>query len=70
MKIFAERLKELRTERKLSTTALGNAINVSDTTVCRWENSQADAKGENLKALAKFFNVSADFLLGLKDSEN
>ena len=64
---FSERLKELRLEKGLSIMALGKVIEVSDATICRWENSTNDIKGKELIRLAKFFNVTTDYLLGLED---
>ena len=66
MRKFAERLKELRTEADLSILALGNAIGVSDATICRWENGVSDIKSDQLVALADFFAVSTDDLLGFE----
>ena len=67
MKVFAERLKELRTEMGLSTTNLGKAIGVSHVAISRWEREMRIPNIENLVALAKFFKVSTDFLCGLED---
>jgi transcriptional regulator with XRE-family HTH domain len=67
MEILAQRLKELRAEKGLSARALGKIIGVSDVTVCRWENNKSDITGENLFKLSRFFNVSADYLLGLEE---
>ena len=67
MRKFAERLKELRSERGLSILALGKAIGVSDATICRWENGVSDIKSDQLVALALFFCVSTDDLLGLDE---
>lgn len=64
---FAQRLKELRLENNMSTTALGKAIGVSDASISRWENGVHDIKGIELFALAKFFGVSAGYLIGLED---
>lgn len=64
---FAKRLKELRLEKKLSTTALGKAIGTSDASISRWENEIHDIKGIELFKLAQFFGVSADYLIGLED---
>ena len=67
MRKFCERLKELRTERKLSILALAKEIGVSDATICRWENGVNDITGDSLVVLAKFFGVTSDYLLGLED---
>ena len=65
MKIFGERLKLLREAKGLSAKALGRLIGVSDAAIINWENDVHDVKGEYLVRLAKFFIVSADYLLGL-----
>lgn len=67
MKIFAERLKELRTEKGLSIQALSKEVKIGVASICRWENCQADVKGAQLVILAKYFDVTTDYLLGLED---
>ncbi len=67
MKKFAERLKELRIEKGLSIQALAKEVKIGSSSICRWENQQADVKGSQLIILAKFFKVSVDYLLGLED---
>lgn len=64
---FAERLKELRIEKNLSLMALGKAIGVSDMAISRWETKKRTPNIESLVALAQFFNVTTDYLLGLED---
>jgi len=65
VKVFAERLRELRQEKGLSMMALSKAIGIGDASISRWENCQAIVNGEQLVVLAKFFGVSTDYLLGL-----
>ncbi len=67
MKIFAERLKELRTEKGLSIQALSKEVKIGVASLCRWENCQADVKGSQLIVLAQYFGVTIDFLMGLED---
>lgn len=67
LKTFSERLKELRNERKLTVRALAQEIQVSFTVIGLWENNKRIPSIENLYKLAKFFGVSSDFLLGLRD---
>lgn len=69
MKIFCERLKELRNENNLSAKKLAQILNVSDSTVIRWEKEEIVPSIEHLKNIAQFFNVSSDYLLGLTDYE-
>lgn len=67
MKIFAERLKDLRKERNMTLEVLGKSIGVSTNTVSRWERLERLPNIENIVALAKLFKVSADYLCGLED---
>lgn len=67
MKVFGEKLRELRTEKGISAKKLADTLGVSDSTVIRWENDVISPSIESLCALAKYFNVSADYLLGLDD---
>lgn len=65
--MFAQRLKELRTEKGLSIQALAKEVGIGSSSLCRWENNQSDVKGSQLIILAKFFNVTTDYLLGMED---
>lgn len=67
MDIFCKRLRILRIENGLSTTALAKEIQVSDASISRWENGLRIPNIDELYALAKFFKVSADYLIGLED---
>ena len=66
-KVFAEKLRELRIEKKLSTVALGKILNVSNSTVCRWEKCEIIPTITHLYNIAIYFCVSTDYLLGLED---
>ncbi len=67
MELFAERLKELRINQGLSIQKLAKEVNIGSSSLCRWENCQADIKGTQLIVLARYFDVSVDYLLGLED---
>ena len=67
MEKLGERLRELRNEKELSAMALAKIIHVSDATIIRWENSKIGMSIDNLVRLAKFFEVTTDYLLGLTD---
>ena len=67
MKVFSERLKELRLEKELSAIELGKILNVSDSTIIRWENEKISPTIDNLYNIAIYFGVSTDYLLGLEN---
>ena len=67
MKEFAERLKMLRMEKALTIVELAQKVGIGKSSISRWENAQCDVLGSQLVILAKFFDVSVDYLLGLVD---
>lgn len=64
---FAERLKELREEKGLTLSQLGKEIGISYVAIGRWEKKQRIPNIESLKIIAKYFGVSADYLIGLEN---
>lgn len=64
---FAERLYELREEAGLTMAELARAVGVSDATICKWEKGVTSPMSYAVIALAQFFGVTADYLLGLDD---
>ncbi|MCM1545849.1 MAG: helix-turn-helix domain-containing protein [Clostridiales bacterium] len=64
---FSENLKRIRTENGVGQTELAKGINVSKGIISLWENNLREPKLSNLIALAKFFNVSLDYLAGLSE---
>lgn len=67
MDIFAIRLRELRTERKLTQKQLASLLNTTDDSVFSWEKGRSQPPLETVRKICKIFEVSADYLLGLKD---
>ena len=67
MKAFSERLMELRKERGLSQATVAKDLGVSLGIVCYWETNKSDPTASNSAKVARSFNVSADYLLGLSD---
>ena len=64
---FKERLKELRSEKGLSQQQLAKLIGVSQKAIDFWEKGINEPKASYVVALSKFFDISADYLLGLID---
>ena len=67
MTIFAERLKLLRGERGITQDVLGAKIGVSRYAIYTYEKGKAFPTVEGLVAVADYFDVSMDYLLGRTD---
>ena len=67
-KEIGERIKHLRISKKLTQDEVAHALNVKRETVTRWETGARDIKTEITLLLSKYFNVSADYLLGLTEN--
>ena len=67
MRVFAERLTQLRKSRGLSQATLAKDISVSLGIICYWETGKSDPTAPKIVKVAKYFNVTADYLLGLSD---
>lgn len=61
-------LKELRTDRNLGQEWLAKEAGVNKGSVSYWENGLKEPKLHSIVLLAKYFNVSADYLVGLNNN--
>lgn len=64
---FSNKAKELREMSGLSQMRLSEKIGISAAAIGFLENHDNEPKGSTVVAYAKFFDVSADYLLGLED---
>ncbi len=60
---FAQRLRELRRQRDLSQTELGERVGVHYTHISRYERGISRPSADTLKRLADVLDVSGDYLL-------
>lgn len=67
--VFGTRVKDLREKKSLSMEQLAKELKVTKSRVNMWENNGTLPRGEVLIELAKFFDVTTDYLLG-KDDES
>lgn len=67
MKIFQERLKEQRTLYGKTQRQMAEHLGISQPSYIRYEKGTAEPTLEKLAALADFFDVSVDYLLGRAD---
>lgn len=69
--MFAERLKQLRKEKKgLTQEMVAKQIGIAKTTYSAYEQGKRQPDYDTLNRLAKYFNVSVDYLLGNTFSKN
>ena len=64
LKLFSDRLKELRESRGLSTKELAAVCGVGVRNYRKYESGDASPTLAGFMTLADFFDVSADYLLG------
>ncbi|MDE6932535.1 MAG: helix-turn-helix domain-containing protein [Oscillospiraceae bacterium] len=67
LELFAFRVKKLRKARKLSQQGLAEVLGLTQTAISGIESGLRTTTIEKLILLAQFFEVSTDYLLGLKD---
>ena len=65
--MFGERLKQLRREKNLKQEDLANIIGISKSSVSHYETDKDEASDKVKLAIARYFNVSMDYLFGIID---
>ena len=64
-----KRLKKLRLNKNLTQQQLGKLLSVSGQTILNWENDITYPSVKKLIELARFFDVSIDYLLDFKGKD-
>ena len=65
--LLGERLKELREEKGLTQKELSCELKLNSVTYLHYEKSQREPPLQLLVEMAKYFNVSVDYLLGVDE---
>lgn len=65
--MFSNILKDLRNERDLTQQKVANDLQISRSVISNYEAGSVEPTLSVIKKLAQYFNVSSDYLLGLKD---
>jgi len=63
------RIGELREDNDLKQTVVAKALHMERTTLSKYETGKIDIPASMLIRLAKYYNVSIDYLLGLSDEK-
>lgn len=64
---FYQRLRDIRDDRSLSQREIGKILETTQQQYARWELGQQEMPMHNFIVLAKYYNVSLDYLAGLTD---
>jgi len=67
METFGERLLELRKEKGLSQIDLAKQLSVGKSIISLWEKNECEPTLSRLISIAKFFDVSIDYLAGIEE---
>lgn len=59
------RIKEIRKRKGITLEKLADKLNLAPSTISQYETAKRQASYETLVAIAKFFDVSIDYLLGV-----
>lgn len=62
---LGQRIKELRQQKHISQEKLGNILHVSKVSISGYENDTREPSAESIRAIANYFNVTTDYLLGV-----
>lgn len=64
---FGNRIKTLRSERKLTQKELADSLSLGESTISFYESDKREPDYDTLKKIADFFEVSVDYLMGRTD---
>lgn len=64
---LSKKLKELRLERGLTLKQVSSALNLTLSAYSNYEQGIREPSVETIKRICKYFDVSADYLLGLEN---
>ena len=67
--MLGQRINQLRQAHSWNQVELSKRLNISKQTVSNWENENIQPSIEMLIRLARLFNVSTDYLLGLDERQ-
>lgn len=67
---FGNRLKNLRSEKRITGEEFGKILNVTKVAVSNWESDRRFPDQDTLKNIADYFDVSIDYLLCRSNTRN
>jgi len=70
MKTYVERIYELREDNDLKQKDIANLLNTTQQVYSRYEKGENEMPVRHIITLARFYNVSCDYILGETDVKN
>lgn len=67
---YATRIREVRQSKNFTQAEVAKRLGTTQQHYARYENKVTDIPAQRIIQLCKIYNVSADYLLGLKEEEN
>lgn len=67
--MFGIKLKELRLEKELTQKMLADVLHCNQSMIARWEKCECEPTESIIRRTAQFFQVTADYLLGLENED-
>ena len=66
---FSENLKKARQDARMTQAEVAKIVGVAKNTYCNWEQGTREPNILKIKALAKLFGVSVDYLVGFEKQD-
>jgi transcriptional regulator with XRE-family HTH domain len=66
--MHGDRLRWIREQRGFTQEELAEQLGIGAKEIWRYENNKTKPSGETVAEIAKFFGITADFLLGLTEA--
>ena len=67
MERIGRKIKELRVDMGITQAKLAKALGITQDSVSLWENGKRLPDTQYVIAICRFFDASADYLLGIKE---
>lgn len=63
--MIARRLRELREDRDIKQEEIAKILGVKQSAISKYEKGRAKYRAEDIAKLSQYYNISADYILGL-----
>ncbi len=67
MRYFYQRVRDLREDSDKTQAQIAKVLNTHTTQYRRWETGETEIPTHKVIELCKYYNVSADYILGIKN---